>query len=68
MLIKNNKIERNQTKWFKSLESGTITVKDQLYSLKITDNKRQLIYSNNKLVSTKPYIINNEKIVNNDKN
>ena len=68
LLIKNNKIERNQTKWFKSLESGTITVKDQLYSLKITDNKRQLIYSNNKLVSTKPYIINNEKIVNNDKN
>ena len=50
------------------MESSTITVKDQLYSLKVTDNKRHLIYSGNKFTNTTPYIINNEKEIDNGKN
>jgi len=46
----------------KFLNEGHIEVIDQLYTLKITDNKRKLIYNENgKLISTKPYIINSDK-------
>jgi hypothetical protein len=33
-----------------------------MYTLKVTDNKRKLIYdNNNKLIATTPYIINEKK-------
>jgi hypothetical protein len=35
-----------------------------LYTLKVTDNKRKLIYENYKLINTTPYIVNNKKIIN----
>lgn len=47
LLKYNAKLEKLQTKWFKSLSDGNITIKDQIYTLKATDNKRQLIYNNN---------------------
>ena len=51
---KDSKREISQEKWFKSLEHNIITIKEQLYTLKITSNKRHLIYdSNNKLINTK---------------
>ena len=50
-------------KWFKNIENGSITVKDQLYTLQVTENKRSLIWKDNKLVGTKPFIIDNEKVV-----
>ena len=53
-LYKNSKLEVLQDKWYKDLTSGTITIKDQLYTLKVTGNKRELIYQENKLVGTKP--------------
>lgn len=35
-----------------------------MYTLKVTSNKRELIYdSNNKLIGTKLYIIDNSKII-----
>jgi hypothetical protein len=38
---------------------------EQLYTLKVTDNKRILIFNkNDKLVDSKPYIINNKEIIN----
>jgi hypothetical protein len=37
-----------------------------LYTLKITENKRQLIYKNNKLIGTKAYKIDSNKIINKD--
>jgi hypothetical protein len=45
---------------------GFISVNNQVYSLKVTDNKRKLIYDeNNKLILTLPFIINfNKEIVN----
>ena len=55
-------IKKNQTKWYKSLSQGTIELLEQSYTLKITDNKRKLIYNTDKkLISTKPYnLFNNE--------
>lgn len=62
LLNKNSILEKNHEKWFKQMSSGTITIKDQLYSLKVTSNKRELIYNNeNRLIKTKPYIINENK-------
>jgi hypothetical protein len=62
LLIKNNKLELNQVKWFKNIEESNITLKNQIYTLIPTENKRQLIYKNNELVDTKPFIIDNNKM------
>ena len=54
LLIKDTVLEKSQDKWFKSIENAEITVKSQLYSLKVTSSKRELVYNeNNKLVATK---------------
>lgn len=61
LLFKNNEIIKNHKKWFRSLELGKITIKDQLYSIKSTDNKRHFIYNkDNKIIATKPIILNEE--------
>lgn len=57
LLIKDSKLEIPQNKWYKSIIDSNITIKEQLYTLKVTDNKRELIYVNNKLVNTKPLTI-----------
>jgi len=61
LLNKDSKFESNQEKWYKNISSGNISIKDQIYTLKVTGNKRQLIYTNNKLVNTRPILINKEK-------
>lgn len=62
LLFKDVKIEKNQSKWFKSINKGDIEIKEQLYTLQQTENKITLIYDkNNKLIETKDY-----QIVNND--
>jgi len=58
LLIKDSVIEAQQNKWFKSIKDSNITIKESLYSLKVTGNKRELIYENGKLTNTKPLIIN----------
>ena len=59
LLYKNYNIELKQNKWFKNLIDANITIKDQIYSLKVTENKRELIYDfNNRLISTNPLTIN----------
>lgn len=55
LLIKDNKLELLQEKWFKSLEKGEISILNQIYTLIPTLNKRQLIYKNNKLIYTIPH-------------
>lgn len=63
LLYKNSNLEIQQVKWYKSLENSTINVKNQIYTLKVTSNKRELIYnSENKLINTKPYKMNNDTI------
>jgi len=63
LLIKDFFIEKSQTKWFRNLSEGKINLLNQLYSIKVNDNKRKLIYKNNKLFGTNPYKINKDKII-----
>lgn len=64
LLYKNSKLELSHEKWYKSLEKSTINIIDQIYTLKVTGNKRKLIYDkNSKLINTKPFKINNNEIV-----
>ena len=44
----------NQHKWFKSLLTGTITISDVLYNLKVTSNKRRTIYQDGIFTKTEP--------------
>ena len=65
LLYKNVIIEKSQTKWMRKLSKGHIELLDSMYTLKVTDNKRRLIYDkNNKLVSTEAYKIYENKIMN----
>ena len=63
LLTYNSTLEKLQQKWFKSITEGTISIKDQLYTLKATGNKRELVYSNDILSGTRPYTINNDKSI-----
>jgi hypothetical protein len=66
LLFKESWLQKAQVKWTRNLSLGHITVLDQLYTLKLTDSKRKLIYNeNNKFVNTVPYVINiNKEVVN----
>jgi acylphosphatase len=66
LLFKESFIQKFQDKWVKNLSDGYIEVMNQAYKMKVTENKRRLIYdSNNKLIGTKPFIINsNIEIIN----
>lgn len=46
LLIKDSKIEFQQTKWYKKILEGTIEIADIAYQLKATSNKRLPIYRN----------------------
>jgi DNA polymerase type B, organellar and viral len=48
LVYKENLLQKFKTKWFKDLSEGQILVKNQLYTLQVTDNKRKLIYNENK--------------------
>ena len=63
LLVKDSSLEVSQDKWFRSLTEGTISIKEQLYTLKVTEAKRKLVYSDNRLVKTEPLRINNNEIV-----
>jgi hypothetical protein len=57
-------LEKYQSKWLKNISNGEIQVRDYLYTLKVTDNKRKLVYDlNDQLISTDPYTINENKEV-----
>jgi DNA polymerase type B, organellar and viral len=64
LLNKNFIIEKSHEKWTRSLSDSKISILDQIYSIKVTDNKRELIYYHNKLISTKSYKIDRNKIIN----
>ena len=44
LLIKNSLLTKNQNKWSRNLSEGKITILNQIYTLKVTENKRRLIY------------------------
>jgi DNA polymerase type B, organellar and viral len=66
LLGKDAFVTKHQTKWFRSLSDANINLLENIYTLKITDNKRLLIYNkDNRLTGTKPYVIDNRKVINN---
>ncbi len=72
LLIKDSFLLKNQEKWSKSISDGSIKVLQQSYTLRQTDNKRELIFGNDSLafarlqqslIATKPYTITESDIV-----
>jgi len=58
LLLFGHNITPSQIKWRKDLSSGTIKLLEQIYTLRVTDNKRDLIYSKEgKLIGTKSILI-----------
>jgi hypothetical protein len=55
LLIKDSSKVFKQEKGFKQLFNSNISILDTIYTLKVTSNKRQLIYKNGIFDSTKPY-------------
>jgi len=66
LLNKDSKFKAKQEKWYKDISSGNISIKEQIYTLKVTGNKRDLIYDNDKLIDSKSIIINKDKSIIND--
>ena len=63
LLIKDNKLEVLQEKWYRNFSLGQITIKEELYTIMITDNKRLPLYEDNKYVDTKSIFIKNDEII-----
>ena len=64
LLVKNTEIKPKQAKWFRDLAQGKITIKEQFYTIRPTENKRELVFDeNNVLIGTKPYYINTDKTI-----
>lgn len=58
LLNKNTSLEASQEKWFKTLTSCNIQIKDVAFTLKITSNKRVNIFdTNDRFIATKPIVI-----------
>lgn len=58
LLYKDASREFTQTKWFKNVIGGEISIQDMAYTLKITSNKRQIIYNDGVFNNTKPFYYN----------
>lgn len=61
LLIKDSVLKLDQSKWYKNYTKSEISIKDEVYSLMVTTNKRSLIYnSEGVLIDTTPIVINEE--------
>lgn len=65
LLKKDYNLPLNNEKWFRNKYDGIIEIKNQIYNLVATNNKRKLKYFNDVLIDTEPYIINDNKEINN---
>jgi hypothetical protein len=60
LLFKDSSMEFSQEKWFKKIIEGTISIREVIYTLKVTSNKRQNIYNEYQILSeTKPLYYEN---------
>ena len=57
LLNKNSFLMINQFKNYNDLSNATIVNKETIYTLRVTSNKRDLVFNNNVLVNTKNKII-----------
>jgi len=58
MLLLMNKVKLSfqNEKWYKDITTATINIKDQIYSLRTTGNKRKLVFNeDNILINTEPF-------------
>jgi hypothetical protein len=63
LLIKDSELKVKQEKWYKNYGGGEIVVKDEIYTLMVTTNKRDLIYnSEGVLVDTSPIFIDESDV------
>ena len=58
LLFKESKHKINQHKWYKSFTNSTINIIETVYTLKHTENKRAIIYIDNKFAYTIPFVLN----------
>jgi hypothetical protein len=58
LLKENSNLRINQEKWLRSYENGTIQIRDQVYTLAQTDNKRELVFKDGRAIGTKAFRIN----------
>lgn len=64
LLFKDNSIKLQHNKWMTSIGKGSIKIKDKIYTLSATENKRKLLYNNqNIFIDTQSYIIDNNKSI-----
>jgi|SRR5882672_552883 len=60
LLVKDSKLEISQDKWYRDMSVGQVSIKKDIYTLIVTDNKRKLIYDlNNKFIGTEPLLLKN---------
>jgi hypothetical protein len=63
LLYKDNTREFEQNKMYRYFDKGYISVQNECYTLKVTSNKREVIYnSNGKFIDTKPFELVEGKI------
>ena len=60
-------LKLHHKKVYKSISEGEIKILEQLYTLQTTQSKRKWVLENNRIVNSIPYIINNDKIIINNK-
>lgn len=64
LLFKGSKLEVTQEKWYSDISNGKFNIKDEIYTLMVTDNKRKLLYnSENIFYDTVPLRLEKGKIL-----
>ena len=67
LLKKDETLEIDQNKLYKNIGKGYLTLQKEIYTLKLTENKRVLIFDkNNNFCETKPFILNNGVLTENN--
>nr|YP_009493062.1 DNA-directed RNA polymerase [Ganoderma tsugae]AWJ63857.1 DNA-directed RNA polymerase [Ganoderma tsugae] len=58
LLYKNQSLEINQDKFYGNIGEGSISIKNEIYTVMVTENKRELIFDESgRFVGTKPFHI-----------
>ena len=64
LLSKESKLEIKQEKWYADISNAKFYIKDEIYTLMVTDNKRKLIFNeDNKFIDTEPLKLVNGQIL-----
>ena len=66
LLLKDTYKQFTQEKWYKKVFEGSITVSEVAYQLKVTSNKRKLVYNEyDMFCDTEPYFYNSIELISN---